>query len=918
MKKITLLLLLLLPYNVYANNNFDVVQDKFRNFINNQDFKKAESLKDEYLKLANENLNNSSDDYTMVLHDIADLYKHLTEFNKALDLYLEILNIYKQLNNDQEIANTYNNLCWIGNGKASLDHEITLNYCSQAITLQKKMHGENHERLVEPLHNMGIYFMNQSKYFESIEYIQKALSLEISKNKREDKLADIYHNLAVSYSWLGNFVNAEQFFLKSLKIKEKIYDQKNIKLAITYSSLGVLYANQKKYDLADKYNLKGLEIRKKVYGNLHLETIKSQTNSAYYFSVRGDHEKCISLLNEIKDPAISKYGLYQSFEIQNIFAALAHCHKAAANYKKADEYALRAKNIAEKIFDPLDSLIGDSYNQLSEINVALEKYELALSYQLTAAKLDSERNIRNYILSEVFNIDNQTDDIFDYIAKLVILKSWRETSKEFSSFTYDDAFELIQSISDIRASKALKKSSLRILGENDKINDIIKNIQDLEISKKNIRTQIIDNFLNDEDPKLNLQLEEELINIETTIENQNMVLQDIYPNYFNLIRPHNSSIKEIQNLINLEESLLSFFIDEKLNFIYLIYISKEVFDIKIIDYNYNELEEDINTIRSSLDTYSSKDFNFKVANKIYNKLILPIENYIQNKDQLFIIPDKVLYKIPFSLLVQKQYEGDYKNAPWLINDYSIINLPSINSLKYLHSKKINQTKTLSYVGFGDPVLDNYTNSSYRGIFNNIDDIKKLQPLPETKAELLEISKILGQKNGKIYLGVEATETNFKKLDFKDTNLLLFATHGLISGELIGLEEPGLVMTPPSEASLLDNGILTASEILSFNFPSLDLVILSACNTSAGTTKNPEELSGLARSFFYAGANSLLVSHWPVESTSAVQLTTNMFQYMQKNKLSKGYALQKSMINLINKPDYSHPKFWASFSLVGGN
>ena len=93
MKKITLLLLLLLPYNVYANNNFDVVQDKFRNFINNQDFKKAESLKDEYLKLANENLNNSSDDYTMVLHDIADLYKHLTEFNKALDLYLEILNI---------------------------------------------------------------------------------------------------------------------------------------------------------------------------------------------------------------------------------------------------------------------------------------------------------------------------------------------------------------------------------------------------------------------------------------------------------------------------------------------------------------------------------------------------------------------------------------------------------------------------------------------------------------------------------------------------------------------------------------------------------------------------------------------------------------------------------------------------------
>ena len=50
MKKITLTLLLLFSYNVYANNNFEVVQDKFRNFINNQDFKKAESF-DEFCSL---------------------------------------------------------------------------------------------------------------------------------------------------------------------------------------------------------------------------------------------------------------------------------------------------------------------------------------------------------------------------------------------------------------------------------------------------------------------------------------------------------------------------------------------------------------------------------------------------------------------------------------------------------------------------------------------------------------------------------------------------------------------------------------------------------------------------------------------------------------------------------------------------
>ena len=216
--------------------------------------------------------------------------------------------------------------------------------------------------------------------------------------------------------------------------------------------------------------------------------------------------------------------------------------------------------------------------------------------------------------------------------------------------------------------------------------------------------------------------------------------------------------------------------------IFLVIISNNIFDIKLIDYNYDELEKDINTIRSSLDAITLKDFDFQLANKIYKRLIQPIENYIQDKEQLLIVPNKVLFKIPFSLLVRHEYEGEYKKAPWLINDYSIVNLPSINSLKYLHSKTISQSETLSYVGFGDPILSNYANNSYRGIFDNIDDIKKLESLPETKEELLGIAEILGKKNGKIYLGKDATETNFKELDFKNINLLLFATHGLISGE----------------------------------------------------------------------------------------------------------------------------------------
>ena len=88
------------------------------------------------------------------------------------------------------------------------------------------------------------------------------------------------------------------------------------------------------------------------------------------------------------------------------------------------------------------------------------------------------------------------------------------------------------------------------------------------------------------------------------------------------------------------------------------------------------------------------------------------------------------------------------------------------------------------------------------------------------------------------------------------------------------------------------------------------------------TRGPgaEGLSGLARAFIYAGARSLLVSHWSVESTSAAELTTGMFDAMSADKsIGRSEALQMSMVDLMTDKErsyYSHPAFWAPFSLVG--
>ena len=145
----------------------------------------------------------------------------------------------------------------------------------------------------------------------------------------------------------------------------------------------------------------------------------------------------------------------------------------------------------------------------------------------------------------------------------------------------------------------------------------------------------------------------------------------------------------------------------------------------------------------------------------------------------------------------------------------------------------------------------------------------MQRLPETADELKAIAATLKAGTASLHLGESATETRVKSLDLSRSRNLAFATHGLMAGELKGFAEPALVLTPPEEGSELDDGLLTASEIAQLKL-NADWVILSACNTAAADgTPGAEGLSGLAKAFFYAGARSLLVSHWAVSSEATV-------------------------------------------------
>ncbi|OAO02306.1 hypothetical protein A8B75_12235 [Sphingomonadales bacterium EhC05] len=177
---------------------------------------------------------------------------------------------------------------------------------------------------------------------------------------------------------------------------------------------------------------------------------------------------------------------------------------------------------------------------------------------------------------------------------------------------------------------------------------------------------------------------------------------------------------------------------------------------------------------------------------------------------------------------------------------------------------------------------------------------------------------LGAPEGSIRMQAAATEEAVKNADLSNSRILAFATHGVLAGEITGAAEPGLVFTPPETASDKDDGLLTASEITTLNL-NADWVILSACNTASGDGKGAPGLSGLARSFFYAGARNLLASHWPVRDDVASTITVDTIDQQKTASLSRAQAFQKAMQNIRNystDTTKAHPAAWAPFVLVG--
>lgn len=294
----------------------------------------------------------------------------------------------------------------------------------------------------------------------------------------------------------------------------------------------------------------------------------------------------------------------------------------------------------------------------------------------------------------------------------------------------------------------------------------------------------------------------------------------------------------------------------------------------------------------------------------------------------------------------------YQAVPWLARTHAVTVLPSVASLESLESlRKLppGNPERRALLAFADPFFSEAQAAGAdklvqvaalagRGapsartqparlrrapVTRLVDSatLALLPRLPDTADEVLSVAAALNvDLERDIFTGRRATERAVKTMDLSGYKVVVFATHGLLPGDLDGLTQPALALSSPIFDGSDEDGLLTMGEILSLRLDA-DWVVLSACNTAAGHGAGAEAFTGLGQAFFYAGTRAVLLSNWSVESVSAKLLTTDQFRRQAADPtLSRAGALRQSMLALIDGPgsidpdtgqavfSYAHPLF----------
>jgi CHAT domain-containing protein/tetratricopeptide (TPR) repeat protein len=800
---------------------------------------------------------------------------------------------------DPDLAASLNNLAPL-HADQGRDAEAEPLY-RRALAMMEKLHGFDHPSIAPALGNLAALYQRQGRYADAEPLFKRSLAIcERALGPGHPDVGRSLNNLATNYEHQARHAESEPLFKWALVIHEKAAGPDHPAVATLLNNLGQVYKSEGRTVDAEPPIKRSLAIREKALGRDHPDIARSLNNLADLYQKEG----------RVADAE----PLYQ-----------------------------RAALIRERALGP------------EHPDVAISLTNLACLYQVEGRAADALPLVERTIMAGRAR---------PRVALPVLFGAQRQQLMPAEK-ALDEALSAVQRSAQSSAASAVNKLAVRLAAGNDRLAELARKDQDLAAEAEMLDKTIIA-AVSKEPSKCEPAAEQRSRDRLAAVAAERVILQRVFaaefPGYAALSDPLPLTVREIQALLAADEVMLLFSVADDEGYVFA--LTREGFDWKPFPVGAEALAQKVAAFRRGLNVIAirnAKDapgttglFDLDLAHEFYATLLGPVETLVKDKPSLLVVPAGALTALPFHLLVTEKpsaavpdrLEG-YRDAAWLLKRQAVSILPAVASLKALRAFARKDQSTKSMIGFGDPVFKPTQDSTgdkrtattpgavksaarslvagaytdfWRGAGVDRDKLAQALPqLPGTADELNAVARSLGVAASDIHLGADASETTVKRAPLADYGIVYFATHGLVAGDVKGLAEPSLVLSIPRQPSDFDDGLLTSSEVAQLRL-NADWVVLSACNTIAGDKPGAEALSGLARSFFYAGARALLVSHWAVDSEAATRLTTTTFDRLKSSpNIGRAEALRQAMLFYLNDASSAknaYPAFWGPFALIG--
>ncbi|MCP4732750.1 MAG: CHAT domain-containing protein [Bosea sp.] len=824
--------------------------------------------------------------------------------------------------------------------------------------------------------NRIIELERTGKFQDALTLAQKTLAdAEKAHGPVHRDVAAVLNNLGHAYANLGQDAEAEPLYKRALAIFEKVGGLDSADVSPTLNNLAALYQRQDRFADAEPLFRRALVISERSLGPGHPDTGRSLNNLATCYEKLGRHGDAEPLFRRAL-AIYEKAAGPESPAVATLLNNLGQVAKVTGRYAEAEPLIRRSLAIREKVLGQDHPDVARSLNNMADLYERQDRYadaeplyRRALSVRERAVGPDHpETAISTNNLANLFRLEGRVNDALPLLARLIVsgraqlrvaLPALYEAQRQqliASETALDDALDVIQRSAQSSAASAVNKLAVRLAAGNDRLAELVRRDQDLGSEAESLDKSIMTAVSKDRarrDASAEQRARERLSAIAGERARLQKALSVEFPDYSALSNPLPITSKQAQSLLSPDEAMVLFAVSEKESFV--VALTRDGYDWKPLPIGADALSEKIVAFRRGLDIAKASDasgksglFDLAVANDLYATLLSPVEPLIRDKRSLLVVPVGALTALPFHLLVTEKpdmaipdkFDG-YRNAAWLLKRHAVSVLPSLTSLKALRSFARHDQNIKPMTGFGDPLFDPAAQGGdkraaagtasrslasvaytefWRGVGVDRSRLAQALPqLPDTADELNAVAKDLGVAAGDIHLGSDASETTLKRTRLSDYSIVYFATHGLVAGDVKGVAEPSLALSIPAQPTEFDDGLLTASEVAQLKL-NADWVVLSACNTIAGDKPGAEALSGLARSFFYAGARALLVTHWAVDSAAATRLTTSTFARIAADpNIGRAEALRQAMLAYLNdgsSPRNAYPAFWGPFALIG--